>query len=111
MRLALLDLSTDYNRSRQPPCSLPSRVLLPRGMSTPLHAPGGFFFRCESPFRRVSVSFGVACALMAGVVGCQSNAAKVAPAEPPAVPVSQPVQREVTDYVEFTGQTKAVYSE
>src|SRR6516165_3821622 len=27
-----------------------------------------------------------------------------------AVPVSQPVQREVTDYVDFTGQTKAVQS-
>ena len=26
------------------------------------------------------------------------------------MPVSQPVQREVTDYVEFTGQTKAVHS-
>ncbi len=34
----------------------------------------------------------------------------MAPTEPPAVPVSQPVQREVTDYVEFTGQTKAVQS-
>ena len=28
----------------------------------------------------------------------------------PSVPVSQPVQREVTDYVDFTGQTKAVQS-
>ena len=59
---------------------------------------------------RVSISFGIACALMAGANGCGSNAAKVATAEPPAVPVSQPVQREVTDYVEFTGQTKAVHS-
>ena len=48
--------------------------------------------------------------VVAGVAGCQSNAAKIAPAEPPAVPVSQPVQREVTDYVEFTGQTKAFFS-
>ena len=79
-------------------------------MSTPLHARRGILFPCGSPIWRVLVSFGVACALMAGVIGCQSNAAKVAPAEAPAVPVSQPVQREVTDYVEFTGQTKAVYS-
>ena len=33
-----------------------------------------------------------------------------ASAKPPTVPVSQPVQREVTDYVDFTGQTKAVQS-
>ena len=56
------------------------------------------------------VSIGVACSLTAGVIGCQSNAARVAAPEPPAVPVSRPVQREVTDYVEFTGQTKAVRS-
>jgi membrane fusion protein, multidrug efflux system len=48
--------------------------------------------------------------LLVGVIGCQSNAAKVALAEAPAVAVSQPVRREVTDYVEFTGQTKAVFS-
>src|SRR5262249_19651848 len=28
--------------------------------------------------------------------------------QPPAVPVSRPVQREVTDYVDFTGRTDAV---
>jgi multidrug efflux system membrane fusion protein len=32
----------------------------------------------------------------------------VAPAEPPALPVAKPVQREVTDYVDFTGRTEAV---
>ena len=41
--------------------------------------------------------------------GCQAKATKVAPAEAPVVPVSQPVQREVTDYVDFTGRTEAVY--
>ena len=40
----------------------------------------------------------------------RAKSAKAAPAKPPAVPVSQPVQREVTDYVDFTGQTKAVQS-
>ena len=40
----------------------------------------------------------------------KTKSAKVAPANPPALPVSQPVQREVTDYVDFTGQTKAVQS-
>jgi multidrug efflux system membrane fusion protein len=38
----------------------------------------------------------------------KTKSAKAAPAKPPAVPVSLPVQREVTDFVDFTGQTKAV---
>src|SRR3984957_7181736 len=79
-------------------------------MSTPLHVRLQVLFSCELAILRVSVSVGVACALLISVIGCQSNAAKVAPAEAPAVPVSQPVKREVTDYVEFTGQTKAVHS-
>ena len=40
----------------------------------------------------------------------KTKSAKAAPAKPPAVPVSQPVQREVTDYVDFTGRTEAVQS-
>jgi Cu/Ag efflux pump CusA len=32
----------------------------------------------------------------------------VAPSEPPAVPVSHPVQRNVADFVDFTGRTDAV---
>ncbi len=39
-----------------------------------------------------------------------AEAKKVARAEPPLVPVSQPVQREVTNYVDFTGRTEAVHS-
>jgi len=31
-----------------------------------------------------------------------------ASAEPPALPVSKPVERELTDYVDFTGRTNAV---
>src|SRR4051794_9754036 len=53
----------------------------------------------------------VSCSLiLAGLCGCQASRAKVAPAEAPVVPVSQPVRREVTDYVEFTGRTEAVHS-
>ncbi len=79
-------------------------------MSTPPHALGVTLLRCELPIRQVLFALGSACALMVGAFGCQSNAAKVASADVPAVPVSQPVKREVTDYVEFTGQTKAVFS-
>ena len=52
---------------------------------------------------------GLACVLLAAMVGCLANATKVAPAEAPVVPVGQPIQREVTDYVDFTGRTEAVY--
>jgi multidrug efflux system membrane fusion protein len=42
------------------------------------------------------------------MMGCSHNAPQVAPPQAPVVPVSQPVQREVTDYVDFTGRTDAV---
>jgi len=41
--------------------------------------------------------------------GCQRSP-QVAPSQPPVIPVSQPVQREVTDYVDYTGRTDAVNS-
>ncbi len=43
-------------------------------------------------------------------LGCAHKPPQVAPAQPPVVPVSKPVQREVTDYVDFTGRTDAVQS-
>src|SRR5260221_10443194 len=39
---------------------------------------------------------------------CTPPPLKVAPAEIPVVPVSKPVEREITDYVDFTGRTDAV---
>jgi len=48
--------------------------------------------------------------LAAMVGGCKNNAPQVAPPEKPVVPVSQPIQREVTDYVDYTGRTDAVHS-
>jgi multidrug efflux system membrane fusion protein len=42
--------------------------------------------------------------------GCQPASLPVAPAETPTVPVSHPIKREVTDFVDFTGRTDAVYS-
>ena len=49
--------------------------------------------------------------LLAGITaGCQKGPPQVAPAELPAVPVSQPIEREVTDFEDFTGRTDAVQS-
>jgi multidrug efflux system membrane fusion protein len=42
--------------------------------------------------------------------GCQQGKPQVAPPEAPALPVSHPVEREVIDYVEFTGRADAVHS-
>ena len=53
---------------------------------------------------------GLVCLLMAAVGGCQGKPTSVAPSEPPVIPVSRPVEREVTDYVDFTGRTAAVQS-
>ena len=79
-------------------------------MSTTLPACRPILMALDSTIWRPVISLFVACSLLAAAVGCESNAAKVAPAEAPVVPVSQPIQREVTDYVEFTGQTKGIYS-
>jgi multidrug efflux system membrane fusion protein len=45
-----------------------------------------------------------------GLVGCTRAPAKVAAPEPVTIPVSLPVEREVTDFVDFTGRTNAVES-
>ncbi len=42
--------------------------------------------------------------------GCQRQTPELAPAEAPSIPVSRPVERVVTDYVDFTGRTNAVNS-
>jgi membrane fusion protein, multidrug efflux system len=48
--------------------------------------------------------------LLAAIAGCQRKRPEVAPAEPPTIPISLPVKRVVTEYVDFTGRTNAVYS-
>jgi multidrug efflux system membrane fusion protein len=48
--------------------------------------------------------------LLAAVGGCRGKPPPVAPPELPVIPVSRPVEREVTDYVDFTGRTAAVQS-
>jgi multidrug efflux system membrane fusion protein len=44
---------------------------------------------------------------LAAAGGCE-HSPELAPPEPPALPVSHPVSREVTDFVDFTGRTDAV---
>ena len=48
--------------------------------------------------------------LTAAVAGCRPKSREVGPAEVPVVPVSHPMERVVTDYVDFTGRTDAVQS-
>ncbi len=58
--------------------------------------------RLRSGLWRLVLAFG------AGMIGCSHAPLPVAPPEPPTVPVSEPVRRDVTDYVDFTGRTDAV---
>src|SRR5438046_729070 len=50
------------------------------------------------------------CVVASILTGCGEEAPKVAPPQTPVVPVSQPVERTVTDYADFTGRTAAVES-
>jgi multidrug efflux system membrane fusion protein len=59
---------------------------------------------------RSSLLLGFILTLLAMAGGCQANRPKVAPAETTAVPVSHPLHREVTDFVDFTGRTEAIHS-
>jgi multidrug efflux system membrane fusion protein len=42
--------------------------------------------------------------------GCRRQARQPAPPEAPVIPISNPVQRDVTDYVDFSGRANAVES-
>jgi membrane fusion protein, multidrug efflux system len=52
------------------------------------------------------------CCLLTATAGCSSKKRpQVGPSEPPGVPVSPPIfDREITNYVDFTGRTDAVNS-
>src|SRR5262245_14416139 len=58
--------------------------------------------------QRRTALLGFALTLAGVLAGCGQGPAPVAPPQAPVVPVSQPVQRQVTDYVDFTGRTDAV---
>lgn len=49
-------------------------------------------------------------ALVALSAGCRQRPAQLPPPGRPVVPVSHPVQREVTEFIEYTGRTDAVQS-
>ena len=44
------------------------------------------------------------------MIGCHHGSPPPSAPKPPLIPVSQPVQRDVTDYVDFTGRTDAINS-
>jgi len=60
--------------------------------------------------RRRALLCVIVCGLLVALGGCQRTGGSVAARETLVVPVSQPVRREVTDYVEFIGRTDAVHS-
>ncbi len=65
----------------------------------------------EVTMRRGLLLLGIACVLPWTLAGCkEGTATAVAPAAPLVVPISQPIQREVTDFVDFTGRINAVQS-
>jgi membrane fusion protein, multidrug efflux system len=63
----------------------------------------------EVPVRqRLTAILLPACALAAGLLAGCGHQEQPPAEEPPVVPVSRPVEREVTDYVYYTGRTDAV---
>jgi multidrug efflux system membrane fusion protein len=57
----------------------------------------------------------VRCAVLLGVLlvggsGCKRKQVDLPPSTPPVIPVSQIVERDVTDYSDYTGRTEAVQS-
>jgi multidrug efflux system membrane fusion protein len=56
---------------------------------------------CSARWIALSIS------LLAAIAGCGQRPQAAAPAAPPTVPVSQPIRREVTDFVDFTGRVES----
>jgi membrane fusion protein, multidrug efflux system len=70
------------------------------------HARRGGNFMC----RKNIIFVLIAGSLLTLVGGCNKNQPKAAAPETPAVPISLPIERNVTDYVEYTGRTDAIHS-
>jgi multidrug efflux system membrane fusion protein len=62
------------------------------------------------PLRSPAILWVFFCLTLAAAAGCQKGAPHAATKEFPDAVVSQPVDREVTDFVDFTGRTDAVHS-
>jgi multidrug efflux system membrane fusion protein len=56
------------------------------------------------------MAFAVSGVLIAASNGCQRKAVQAPADVPPIIPVSRPVQREITDYVYYTGRIDAMQS-
>ncbi|TMA61131.1 MAG: efflux RND transporter periplasmic adaptor subunit, partial [Deltaproteobacteria bacterium] len=61
--------------------------------------------KAQDHFLMFSVLIGTFCLAL---LGCKHEPPAVAAVPPPVVTVSQPIEREVTDYNEYTGRTAAV---
>ena len=72
-------------------------------MARPSSSPHG-----GTPARRLRRFLAFLGSLCLTIGACQRNPPPVASHEAPAIPVSHPVQRQVTDFVDFTGRTEAV---
>jgi membrane fusion protein, multidrug efflux system len=65
----------------------------------------------ETTISRRVVALVISSTVLLATAGCEENARPaVAPSPPLVVPVSQPIQREVTNFVDFTGRINAVQS-
>lgn len=59
------------------------------------------------PAKRVSIGVMIGGLMLAGLAGCRRGPSQVAAIETPVIPVSKPVEREVTDFVDYTGRTNS----
>jgi len=71
---------------------------------------GEHFSQRESTIPHGFLILALSWSLLTAASGCQRHQGTMAPAGLPVSPVSLPVQREVTDHVDFTGRTEAVQS-
>src|SRR5262249_57988252 len=87
------------------------KIALPSGEETTTGLEWGVPWRAPpGGFMRRFASLLVPVALAAGLAGCEPAAAPEGAPPPHVVPVSQPLQRDVTDHAEFTGRTAAAES-